>query len=199
MSIKNTEKKMNKIVAILLMFWFGIETVSAQNQALIQLGSLAQKDKWMDIHVRKSGPYFGVQRGLFWVGEVGGEMQFKKVKLVKPVTQAIHTGVNYNFTNNVLGYDAGYWIKFGRFNFTYGGNVIMRTDFKQTSVGFAPMVGFKLTQFHIQTGYNFLTPSSTVKLTNTFFIALRFVLINKRDWDVDTKKSKDKKGLFQKK
>ena len=94
---------MNKIVAILLVFWFGFQ-VSAQNQALIAVGSLAQKDKWLDIHVRKSGPYFGVQRGLFWVGEVGGEMQFKKVKLIKPVTQAIHTGVNYNFTHNIFGF-----------------------------------------------------------------------------------------------
>ena len=194
------KRKMNKL-KLTFGFLFGIITfISAQNQSLISIGSFAKKDKLLDIHVRKSGPYFGVQRGLFWVGEVGGEMQFKKVKLIKPITQAIHTGVNYNFTQNVLGYDAGYWVKFGRFNFTYGGNVIMRTDFKQTSVGFAPVVGFKLTQFHIQTGYNFLTPSSTKALTNTYFIALRFVLINNRDWDFgNNKKGKQKNRLFQKK
>lgn len=190
---------MNKFTLLFAILLSVFQNISAQNQGLIAVSGLSQKDKFMDIHIRKSGPYFGVQRGLFWVGEVGGEMQFKKVKLIKPVTQAIHTGVNYNFTHNVLGYDAGYWVKFGRFNFTYGGNVILRTDFKQTSVGLAPVVGFKLTQFHIQTGYNFLTPSSTVEHTNTFFIALRFVLINKRDWDVDTKKSNEKKGLFQNK
>jgi hypothetical protein len=193
-------KKMNRYIGLLLIFCGGFYPIFAQNQALISVVSLANKEKWMDIHVRKSGPYFGVQRGLYWVGEAGGEMQFKKIKLVKPRTQAIHTGINYNFTQNVLGYDAGYWVKFGRFNFTYGGNVIMRTDFKQTSVGFAPVIGFKLTQLHIQTGYNFLTPSSTVKLTNNYFVALRFVFINKRDWDFDNnRKSKDKKGLFESK
>lgn len=163
---------------------------------------LLKKDKWMEISVRKSGPYIGVQRGKYWVGEAGAEMQFKKLKLVKPVTHGIHMGFNYNFTQNVLGYDVGYWVKFGRLNLTYGGNLVLRTNFSETRYGVAPVVGFKLSQFHLQTGVHLLTPSTSFKETNTFFIAVRFVLINKRDWDVDrdrNKKSGDKKRWFERK
>lgn len=163
---------------------------------------LLKKDSWLDVRVRKSGPYVGVQRGKYWVGEAGVEMQFKKLKLIKPVTHGIHTGFNYNLIQNVLGYDLGYWVKPGRFNLTYGGNVVLRTNFSETRVGIAPVVGFKLAQFHLQTGFHLLTPSNTFKETNTFFVALRFVIINKRDWDVDRdkkQKSGDQKRWFERK
>ncbi|MEY4604315.1 MAG: hypothetical protein RIT43_1607 [Bacteroidota bacterium] len=146
--------------------------------------SLAQQDKSFElpkIRVWKAGPYFGVQRGKYWVGEIGGEVQWKKIQLKKSQTHAAHTGVNYNFIHNVLGYDLGYWIKPSRIGLTYGANLIFRTDFNRTGAGFAPCLGYKIFGFHLQAGYQFLTRSVSFDGANTFFIGLRFVAINHRD------------------
>lgn len=142
----------------------------------------------MDIKIRKSGPYLGIQRGKYTILELGGEMQWKQVKLKSPVTHAVHTGFNYNFKYNVLGYDLGYWVKPSRLGLTYGGNLVLRTDFNENRVGFAPVLGYKLFGFHLQTGYHFLSRASYFTETNGFFVSLRFVLINNRDVDVDRKK-----------
>jgi len=136
-----------------------------------------------EIHVQKSGPYFGLQRGLYLVPEFGGELQWKKIKLIKPITNAVHMGFTYNFLRNVLGYDVGYWFKTGRLNLTYGANLIYRTDFTYNKIGFAPVIGFKFTQFHLQTGYHFMAPYLPSIQTNTFFVSLRFVFINNRKFD----------------
>lgn len=138
-----------------------------------------------EINVRRSGPYFGLQRGLYLVPEFGGEMQWKKVKLINPITNAVHVGFNYNLKYNVLGYDLGYWFKTGRLNLTYGANIIYRTDFTYSKIGIAPVLGFKLSQLHLQTGFHFMTPSFPSINTNTFFVSLRFVFINNRKIDFD--------------
>lgn len=151
--------------------------------------NLGKEPLWK-ITFKKSGPYIGVQRGLYTILEIGGEYQYKKIKLVKPPTHAAHMGFNYNFKYNVLGYDAGYWFKTGRLNLTYGGNLVFRTDFTHNRLGFAPVIGFKFMQFHLQTGYTFLTKSPNFTETNTFFVALRFVLINNRDLDIKKRKKK---------
>ena len=52
-------------------------------------------------------------------------------------------GFNYNFKYKVLGYDAGYWIKPHRVGLTYGANLVFRTNFDQSKIGVAPVVGFK--------------------------------------------------------
>gem|GEM_PF-614010 len=145
------------------------------------------------IHFNRFGPYVGLQRGRYTVVEFGAEKQFTRVKLIKPHTHAFHMGFNYNFKYNVLGYDLGYWYQRGRLNLTYGGNLVMRTDFNQTLVGITPVIGFKLFQFHLQTGYHFLTPTDHFEETNSFFVSLRFVLINDRDLDIDRKKKRKKK------
>jgi len=138
-----------------------------------------------EINVRKSGPYIGIERGKYNVFELGGEFQWKKVKLIKPFKNAIHIGLNYNFTNNILGYEAGYWFKTGRMNFTYGVNLCYRTDFTHDKIGFSPVIGFKFTQLHFQTGFNFLSDFKHPIPTNTFFVSLRFVIINHRKIDFD--------------
>jgi hypothetical protein len=147
------------------------------------------KDKLPEIKtemkVRKSGPYFGIQKGMYTLFEAGGEFQWKKVKLIKPIKNAVHAGMNYNFKYNVLGFDAGYWFKNGRINFTYGANLNYRTDVTHSQVGFSPVIGYKLTQLHLQVGYHFLTPTPAPIHTNTLFISLRFVLINHRNVDFD--------------
>ena len=142
----------------------------------------------MDITIRKSGPYLGIQRGKYTILELGGEMQWKQVKLKSPLTHAVHTGFNYNFKYNVLGYDLGYWVKPSRLGLTYGGNLVLRTDFNENRVGLAPVLGYKLFGFHLQTGYHFLSRAASFTETNGFFVSLRFVLINNRDVDVDRKK-----------
>ena len=152
----------------------------ANSQNINKLPELKTK-----INIHKSGPYVGLQKGLYTVVELGGEYQWKKVKWVKPKTFSLNAGMNYNFQDNVLGYDTGFWFKTGRLNLTYGAAICYRTDFTRGEIGFAPIIGFKLAQFHLQTGCNFFAhPVSYVK-TNTFFISLRFVLINRRKFDFD--------------
>ncbi len=150
----------------------------------------------LKIDVVKTGPYFGIQKGKYTIFELGVERQWKQIKLKSPSTHAAHFGFNYNFKYNVLGYDIGYWFKQNRLGFTYGATLCLRTDFDQTRFGIAPVVGYKLWQFHLQTGYHFLTRSTVFTETNGLFISLRFVLINDRDVDVDRKKKR--KPLFSK-
>lgn len=169
---------MNMLKSVLNFLIFGWITCTGYAQLSAPL---------MDIKVRKSGPYFGIQRGKYTILELGGEMQWKQVKLKSPVTHAVHTGFNYNFKYNVLGYDLGYWVKPSRLGLTYGGNLVLRTDFDENRLGFAPVLGYKLFGFHLQTGYHFLSRSYTFTETNGFFVSLRFVLINNRDVDVDRK------------
>ncbi len=150
-----------------------------------------QKRILPELAVRRSGPYIGLQSGKYLVSEFGYEMQWNKVKLRKPITHAGHMGFNYNFQRNVLGYDAGYWLKIGRLDLTYGANVVFRTDFDREAFGVAPVVGFKFWQLHLQTGYHALTRSAKDMETNTFFVSLRFVFINNSDWDWKRKNKKD--------
>ena len=112
----------------------------------------------------------------------------EKSKIIIILNQALHMGINYNFKYNVLGYDLGYWIKPNRIGLTYGANLVLRTDFNKTRIGFTPVIGFKLVGFHIQTGYHFLSRSLNFTETNTFFISLRYVLINDRDVQVNKRK-----------
>jgi hypothetical protein len=147
-------------------------------------GQNERKFELPEVRVMKSGPYIGVQRGNYWVGELGAEFQLKKIQLKTAVTHGVHTGFNYNFTNNILGCDMGYWIKSSRFGLTYGGNLLLRTDFNKQMLGFAPTIGYKLFGFHAQTGYQFLTGTKEIKGINTFFVNLRFVLINRRDTNI---------------
>jgi hypothetical protein len=189
---------MLKIKILVFIFICLSGSVWSFSDSIFALPKTMSKRKPFQLNFNKSGPYIGVQRGKYWVGEIGFEKQFKKVRLVNPYTHAFHTGFNYNLINNVLGYDLGYWYQRGRFNLPFGGNLVMRTNFDQTRVGIAPVIGFKLTQFHIQTGYHFLTRAGNFTETNQFFISLRFVLINERDLSIDRKK-KDKKKTDDKK
>jgi len=147
----------------------------------------AMKWELPKITVTKSGPYLGLQKGLYNVLEFGMEGQYKRVKLVKPVTHAGHMGFNFNFKRNVLGYDVGYWFKVGRLNLTYGANLVYRSNFTENRLGFAPVIGYKIWQLHLQTGYHFLGKLPDDFETNTLFISLRFVLINSRHVDIDRK------------
>jgi hypothetical protein len=139
----------------------------------------------LKINLHKFGPYIGLQRGAYTGLEFGAEYQLKTLAWVKPTTQAAHFGFNYNLYHNVLGYDLGYWMKRGRFNLSYGANLIYRTDYSRSALGFTPVIGFKLSQLHFQTGYNFLMTSVPPKAVNGFFVSLRFVFIQNSNLDIN--------------
>jgi len=68
--------------------------------------------------------------------------------------------------------------------------VVYRSDFESNSFGIAPVVGYKISQFHLQAGYHFLTKPKYEFETNTLFVSLRFVLINNRDVEIKREKKK---------
>lgn len=156
-----------------------------------QVGS-GKKVPLVKITVAKMGPYIGLQKGKYTLLELGGEYQWKRVKLKSPTTHAGHMGFNYNFKYNVLGYDAGYWIKPHRIGLTYGANAVFRTDFDRNRFGVAPVIGFKFWFAHLQTGYHFLPNLPADFQTNTLFISLRVGIINNRDVDFEWRKRKKK-------
>lgn len=135
-----------------------------------------------DLNVYKYGPYVGIQRGLYSQLEFGVEHQLKELKLFNPITHAINAGINYNFKSNVMGIDASYWFKKGRFNLTYGTRLLYKTNYKDYYFGFAPLIGIKFSQFHLQTGFNFIRKDLIP--VNTLFMSLRFVIINKRKYNL---------------
>ena len=141
----------------------------------------------LKINVKKTGPYFGLQQGKYLAPEVGVERKWKRIRLLNSVTHAAHMGFNYNFKYQVLGYDAGYWVKPHRIGLTYGANLFFRTNFDRGKIGLAPVVGFKFWLLHLQTGYHFMMCPKDFE-TNTFFISLRIGIINDRDIDFKRKK-----------
>lgn len=173
--------------------WIFILIASTGFTQLAPFTTKDKKDK-IKIHVRKSGPYFGAQRGEYTIVEIGGQHIWKKIQLTTAKTHSVHMGFNYNFLHNVLGYDAGYFIKPTRIGLTYGASAVMRTDFDETRVGIAPVIGYQISLFHLQTGYHFLTKASHDIQTNSYFVSLRIVLINRRNFDV----KKGGKDIFEK-
>lgn len=145
--------------------------------------SLDRKEKTI-----KSGSYFGLQSGRFYVLEYGWELQRKKKNgFLNNNTIALHHGINltYDFSrlNPVLGYDFGLWRRTGNFDFTYGINGALRTDLNQFRVGVCPTIGIKVWQLHVQTGMYLLAPFYAFNDTfnsNTFFISARFLLVKNK-------------------
>lgn len=165
----------------LILFLFCLNAFVVDAQDVFFQKKMDLKDVELDIH--KFGPYLGLQLGKFSSVELGVEYQHKNVKLINPTTYSVHAGFNYNFSNNLLGYDIGYWHKIGRLNLTYGANAIFRTDYTTNAFGIAPVIGYKIGQLHFQTGYNFLSRTPTSFLCNTFFMSIRFVLVKYRNFN----------------
>jgi hypothetical protein len=138
----------------------------------------------------KSGTYYGLQSGRFYVFEYGWELQKKtRQDLIHSNTTAVHHGFNASFDfsrlNPILGYDLGFWSRTGNIDFTYGLNAAVRTDLKQLRFGVCPTIGIKVWQLHVQTGLYLLAPFYAINEntfnSNTFFISARFLLVkNKR-------------------
>lgn len=145
---------------------------------------------------RNSGAIVGIQRGAATALELGGEAHWRKLSLTNPHIVGASTNLEYNFGDHVLGYKAGMWMKRGRVNLTYGGNVIYFTDFNGLQrYGLGPSVGFRLLGFHLINGYNFLAGDKELDKVNTMHMTLRyyFPVQNKFTWDRETLKRKEQK------
>jgi hypothetical protein len=138
--------------------------------------------------VRKMGPYIGLQRGLYTVGEIGMEFQYKDINFRKPKTHGLHAGLEYNIPNNALGFNAGYFHKPSRLDLTYGFDVALRSNFKAERYGISPVIGYKLFGLHIRAGYMFLTPSKIFTETNQLFVNVRFIMVNNRKFKWNKRK-----------
>lgn len=167
-------------VIICLIFSVGLLFKSLAQHNVI--GSLDYKKPLLDIRSVKTGPYVGIQKGKYTILEIGGTRQWKRIKFVNPIVHAASVGMNYNFKHNVLGIDAGYWIRPHRLGFTYGGTLFYRTDFTYNKIGIAPVIGFKIWLAHLQVGYHIMDSPQDFE-TNTLFISLRLGWINDRDID----------------
>jgi len=182
-------KTMNRLLVIFLLL---IPALSYAQKKETIFGK--KKQPLVEISVKKSGPYLGIQRGKYTVPEIGVERQWKQVRLKNPHTHAAHLGFNYNIKYNILGYDMGYWFKTNRLGLTYGGNLFFRTNFDESRVGIAPVIGYKVWLLHFQTGYHFMPrlPEENFE-TNRFFVSLRIGIINERDVDFEWRKREKKK------
>lgn len=142
---------------------------------------------------RNHGVILGLQRGVVTAIEMGVEAHWRKLSLRDPRIVGATANLNYNFGKHVVGYQAGMWMKTGRINLTYGGNVVYYSNFKGLSrYGLGPAVGFRLAGFHLINGYNFLAGDKEMDGANTLYMSLRyyFPLENKFTWDRKTMKKK---------
>lgn len=138
---------------------------------------------------RNHGVIIGLQKGRSTAIELGGEAHWRKMALVRPHIIGASGNMEYNFGDNVIGYKAGMWMKRGRVNLTYGGNVTYFNDFKGLHrYGAGPAVGIRLLGFHLINGVNILGGDKELSKINTVYINLRyyFPVQNKFTWDRKT-------------
>lgn len=123
---------------------------------------------------RSVGMIGGMEFGNLTFLELGVEGHWKRIRLKKARLLAVNANMEYNFGNNILGYNAAAWIKRGRVNLTYGVNVSYITDFTHTRYGLGPQIGFRLIGFHLVNGYNFLFGEKELDQVNKFYVGLRY-------------------------
>jgi hypothetical protein len=80
---------------------------------------------------------------------------------------------------------------------TYGFEISGVTNFKEIQPTFSPLIGFKISGFHIQSGYKFIYPVLSDISSNTFFFRIRFTINQHTEWklirDYNEPKKKGKK------
>ena len=156
---------MSKSVFILILF---ISSLGYSQRRFFQLPSY---------DVVRTGPYVGYQWGNYGVFELGFERQWKELKLFKSKSTALYGGLNYNYSEGVIGCDVGVWRKLGFWGITYGVSGIYRTDLNYHKFGLSPMLGWKFGRFHLDVGYQLLIPEAQVAGVNEFYATLQF-----KDW-----------------
>lgn len=188
-----------------LLFYFSSDAQYAFNNAFSNHSSTPgyfendlQSFSRRKLFQRNTGMILGWQRGANTAIEIGGEAHWRKLSLLKPHIIGATANLEYDFSNHVIGYKAGMWMKRGRINLTYGGNVSYYNNFKKGSrFGIGPSVGFRLMGFHLINGYNLLTKDEgaakqTPLPVNPIYMSLRyyFPVQNKFTWDRKTRKKK---------
>ena len=152
---------------------------------------------------RNYGAILGWQRGAVSAIEFGAEGHWRKLSLTNPSIVGATANLSYNFGHHTIGYQAGMWMKRGRVNLTYGGNLLYYSNFKGLErYGLGPAVGFRLAGFHLINGFNFLGGDKELEGANSLYITLRyyFPVENKFTWDRKTmKKKKERKKEKEKK
>lgn len=148
---------------------------------------------------RNQGVIVGIQRGRSTAIELGGEAHWRKISLKNPTIVGATANLEYNFGDHMIGYKAGMWMKRGRVNLTYGGNVGYHTDFKGRQIFTAgPAIGFRMLGLHLMNGYNFQMGDTEGGKdgsgVNKLYMSLRyyFPLENKFVWDGNRKKQREK-------
>src|SRR5687768_4954132 len=140
------------------------------------------------------GAIIGVQRGAVTAIEIGAEAHWRKLSLSNPRIIGATANLGYNFGKHVIGYQAGMWMKHGRVNLTYGGNLVYYSNFKGLGrYGAGPAVGFRLAGFHLINGYNFLAGDKELEGANTLYVTLRYY------FPVENKFTRDRKTMKKKK
>lgn len=193
-----------KIFYCLLALCVSVSAVAQTSSLSEKLSNVFNRDREDDnkprhkkkLYQRNSGAIVGLQRGAGTSFELGGEAHWRKLSLSNPRITGASTNLEYNFSDHVLGYKAGMWMKRGRVNLTYGGNVVYFTDFNGLQrYGLGPSVGFRLLGFHLINGYNFLAGDKELDKVNTMHMTLRyyFPVQNKFTWDRKTMKKKEQK------
>jgi hypothetical protein len=164
---------MTRIKALFFFLFLAWSNCNAQ-------GNFDRNDR-KSLNIRKYGPFLGIQKGISTLPEIGAECQWKRVGLIQSgKTHALQAGMTYNFSENVVGYDIGYWTKSGSFGLTYGLRGALRSNFSASTLGFTPTVGFSFLQFHVETGYYLFFNPKSILNPNKLFVSLRFVLIRDR-------------------
>ena len=145
------------------------------------------------LYQHNRGAIIGLQRGAVTAIELGAEAHWRKLSLTNPTIIGATANLGYNFGHHTIGYQAGMWMKRGRVNLTYGGNLLYYSNFNGLHrYGIGPAVGFRLAGFHLINGYNFLAGDKELDGANTLYITLRyyFPVENKFTWDRKTMKKK---------
>lgn len=156
------------------------------------------KDKKKDtkkLYQKNHGAIIGIQKGAGTAFEMGYEMHWRKMSLFNPHISGATANMEYDFGNHLIAYKAGMWMKQGRINLTYGGNLVYFNNFNGMSkYGIGPSVGFRFAGFHFVNGFNMLAGDKDLKV-NTLYTSLRyyFPVDNKFTWDRKTRKKKAEK------
>lgn len=138
----------------------------------------------------KNGILFGLQMGKYTAFELGGEKQWKKIKLKEAETKALNAVFEYQFKSNTIGLKAGGWYKTGRLSFTYGGAVTFLSNFDYTRWGISPQIGYRILNFHGYLSYNITAGPKLYSEFNKLHVAVRFYLNKNREIEVEKKKKK---------
>lgn len=147
--------------------------------------------------VKKQGVYIGYERGLYDIFEVGSDYQRKRVIGKKVTINGITFGLQYNLRENIGCYNLGYYHQKNHVGMTYGAEITGVTNFKEIQPALSPLIGFKISGFHLQSGYKFIYPVLSDISSNTFFFRIRFTINQHTEWklirDYNEPKKKSKK------